>query len=81
MNDGRHVEHGNLCSCRLLADIVRCKPETIRFGFCRMVLMKHWIIECNHGCQNDKPAEPGGSEKWRDIGPIDSISTILIANK
>jgi hypothetical protein len=46
-----------------------------------MVLMKHWIIECNHGCQNDKPAEPGGSEKWRDIGPIDSISTILIANK
>lgn len=42
--------------------------------------MKHWIIECNHGCQHGVP-EPAHSEKWHEVGPIDPIKAILIKNE
>ena len=32
--------------------------------------MKHWTMECNHGCR-DKPVLADSSEKWHDIGHID----------
>jgi hypothetical protein len=42
--------------------------------------MKRWRITCNHGCGNAPP--PGGStERWRDIGPMDSVKAILVSNE
>ncbi len=79
MNDRKPAEHGNRCSCRLLADLVGCKPETIRFSYCQVVLMKHWIIECNHGC-HDEIVQAARSDKWHDMGPIDPVAAILIRN-
>lgn len=76
----KHDEHGNRCSCRVLADLVGCNPGTIRFSYCLDVLGKHWLMECNHAC-HDEFVEPVRSEKWRDIGPIDPIKAILIRNE
>lgn len=42
--------------------------------------MKHWVIDCNHGCLNT-PLETGRSAKWRDVGSIDPIKAILIKNE
>jgi hypothetical protein len=74
------VDHGNRCSCRLLADAVGCNPKAIRFAYCQAVLMKHWVIECNHGC-HEVIAEPRRSSKWHDLGSIDPVKAILIGNE
>jgi len=42
--------------------------------------MKHWRLECNHGCQHGV-AQAKNSDKWRGIGPIDPIKVILIKNE
>jgi len=42
--------------------------------------MKHWHLECNHGCQDGVP-QVKNSGKWRDVGPIDPIKAILIKNE
>lgn len=42
--------------------------------------MKHWIIECNHGC-HDEIVASGRGGKWHAIGPIDPIKAILIKNE
>ena len=42
--------------------------------------MKHWIIECNHGCLHGVP-KAKSSEKWHEVGPIDPIKAILIKNE
>jgi len=73
-------DHGNRCGCRLLAEAIGCGPKTIRFDYCKTVLMKHWVIDCNHGCLN-APSEAGRSAKWHDVGPIDPIKAILIKNE
>lgn len=73
-------EHGNRCSCQLLAEAVGCDPKTIRFNYCQAVLWKHWDVECNHGGR-DRPAKPDSSGKWHDLGPIDPIKAILIKNE
>ena len=73
------LEHGDRCECRLLAEAVGCKPDVVQFAFCRAVLMKHWTLECNHGCP--QAAASGGSvDKWRDVGPLDPVKAILIRN-
>ena len=72
--------HGNHCSCRFLARAVGCDPKTIRFDYCRHVLMKRWRVECNHGCFDEKPAI-AADEKWHDIGPIDPVKAILLGNE
>lgn len=79
MNRLKHVGHGNRCSCRQLADLIGCNPKVIRFAYCQAVLMKHWTMECNHGC-HDEIVESGSSGKWHDIGPIDPVAAILIKN-
>lgn len=79
MNGRKHDEHGIRCSCPLLADLVGCKSETIRFAYCQRVLMRHWVIECNHGCL-DEIVESVRSDKWHDIGAINPIAAILIRN-
>lgn len=72
--------HGNLCTCKLLAEAVGCHPKTIKFEYCRAVLKKHWLVECNHGCQHGVP-QVKRSEKWHDVGPIDPVKAILIKNE
>ncbi|MCX7169835.1 MAG: hypothetical protein NTY41_05945 [Proteobacteria bacterium] len=52
----------------------------IRFAYCQAVLMKHWDIECNHGC-HDEIVESNRSSQWYAIGPIDPIKAILIKNE
>lgn len=79
MSSRWRVDHGNRCSCRLLAAAIGCCQKTIRFSFCRAVLMKHWTVECNHGC-HDAPVKSGRSDKWHDVGPIDPVKAILIVN-
>ena len=74
------LQHGNRCSCKLLAEAVGCDPNTIQFEYCRSVLMKHWRLECNHGCQDEEP-EVNSGNKWRDIGPMDPIKAILVTNQ
>jgi magnesium-transporting ATPase (P-type) len=44
--------HGNLCTCRLLAEAMGCDPKVIRFEYFKTVLIKHWRLECNHDCQH-----------------------------
>jgi hypothetical protein len=72
--------HGNRCSCQILASMVGGHPSTIGVSFCRLVLMKRWILECNHGCINAEAAS-AQSDKWRDLGPIDPVKAILIKNE
>ena len=73
-------EHGSRCSCRILAEVVGCKPEAIAFSFCQAVLMKRWVVECNHGCMDKAPASKLSS-KWHETGPIDPVKAILIMNE
>lgn len=73
-------QHGNLCSCRLLAEAMGCDPKVIRFEYCKTVLMKHWLLRCNHGCQSEGP-QVKNSDRWRNLGPIDLIKMILITNE
>jgi len=73
-------EHGSRCSCRILAEVVGCKPEAIAFSFCQAVLMKRWVVECNHGCR-DKAPTPNSDLKWHGVGQIDPVKAILIMNE
>ncbi len=72
--------HGNLCSCRLLAEAAGCDPKQIGVGYCRNVLMRRWIVECNHGCANGVPAQAQHA-RWKDFGAIDPVKAILICNE
>ena len=42
--------------------------------------MKHWVVECNHGCP-DAPGESQRSVSLYGVGPINPIKAILIKNK
>lgn len=73
-------EHGNRCSCCLLAEAFGCNPRAIRLAYCQAVLQKHWAVECNHG-SHDEPVKSDSSSKWHAIGPIDPVKAILICNE
>ena len=72
--------HGNLCTCRILAEAVRCKPDALIFSYCRSVLRKRWIIDCNHGCQEIQ-LKTASTEKWHELGEMDPIKAILLENE
>lgn len=78
---GSNDRHGDRCACRLLAAVVGCKPGAITVAYCRSVLMKRWVMECNHGCLGGDTGLDRGSEKWRYVGPIDPVKAILIKNE
>lgn len=80
MNHQEQDEQGNRCPCRLLAEAAGGSPKTPRFAFCQAVLMKHWVVECNHGCP-DAPGESQRSVSLYGVGPINPIKAILIKNK
>ena len=79
MNRLKHDEHGNRCFCRVLAGLIGCNPKAVRCTYCQAVLMKHWVMECNHSC-HDEIVESVRSDKWHDVGPVDPIKAILIGN-
>lgn len=80
MAQPKNVDHGNRCSCRLLAEAVGCSPKTVRYAYCHAVLMRRWIVECNHGCC-DEVVITERDDKWHDLGPIDPVKAILIMNE
>lgn len=72
--------HGSRCVCRTLALAVGCDPKLLSFNYCRTVLQKRWIIECNHGCL--AASVVADSElKWHNVGEIDPVTAILIMNE
>ena len=52
----------------------------LTYNYCRTVLQKRWIVECNHGCLAE-PAVAASDLKWHDGGQIDPVKAILIMNE
>lgn len=75
---GSAFDHGEQCSCLVLAAAVGANPKSISFDYCHSVLQKHWAVRCRHG--QHPPVEPAvlGGERWRDIGKIDPVKVLLI---
>jgi hypothetical protein len=71
------AEHGDRCVCRTLALAVGSDPKMLTYNYCRSVLQKRWIVECNHGCL----AVADSDLKWHDVGQIDPVKAILIMNE
>lgn len=73
----RDVEHGDQCSCMLLAKAIGAPADTVDYYYCRQVLQKHWRVRCNHGgCPAVVPITPG-------LPPLDwhdPVQAMLLAN-
>ena len=80
MDIHKPAEHGDRCVCRTLALAVGSDLKLLIYNYCRTVLQKRWIIECNHGCLA-KPAVANSDLKWHGVGQIDPVKAILIMNK
>ncbi|MFZ2853810.1 MAG: hypothetical protein WAZ34_06830 [Rhodocyclaceae bacterium] len=80
MDIRKPAEHGDRCVCRTLALAVGCDPKRLSYNYCRAVLQKRWIVECNHGCLA-VPVVADSELKWHDLGQIDPVKAILIMNK
>lgn len=76
----KHIEHGEVCSCKVLAQACGIDPNLLTFDYCHRVLHKHWRMTCRHGQPESVPVQTGLSAHWRDVGPIDPIKAILISN-
>lgn len=72
--------HGNRCVCRMLALAAGGDPKQLSYNYCRSVLQKRWIVECNHGCRAELPIQDR-ELKWHDVGHIDPVKAILIMNE
>ena len=72
--------HGSRCVCRTLALAVGCDPKLLSYNYCRTVLQKRWVVECNHGCLA-APDVPSSELKWHEVGQIDPVKAILIMNE
>lgn len=79
-NFTKQIEHGQQCSCVLLAQAIGVDPRVISFAYCHSVLHKHWRMTCRHGERENAPIATGLSERWRDVGPLDPVKAILISN-
>lgn len=74
------ADHGEECSCKLLAQALGFNPRSITFDYCHRVLHKHWRMTCRHGQLSPSPSGTRLSEHWRDVGPLDPVKGILISN-
>ncbi len=72
--------HGDRCSCRLLAEAMRCDPAMVSYSFCRSVLQRHWVLHCNHGCLSVGEHKDRSNRWVGGLGEIDPIKAILIRN-
>lgn len=73
--------HGDRCDCPILARAVGGDPRRLSYNYCRTVLQRRWIVECNHGCRAQVAVSSSSKAKWHDLGPIDPIKAILIMNE
>lgn len=80
MDIRKPLEHGDQCVCRTLALAVGCDPKLLSYNYCRTVLQRRWIVECNHGCLA-KSVVVNNELKWHDLGQIDDVKAILIMNE
>lgn len=76
----RRLEHGEQCSCTLLALATGLDPSKLSFEYCHRVLHKRWRMTCRHGQRNATPVPTGLSEHWHDVGLVDPVKAILISN-
>ncbi len=74
------IEHGEQCSCKLLAQAAGVDPRNLSFGYCQRVLQRRWRLTCNHGEPSIAPAVTGLAAHWREMGSIDSVKAILMSN-
>lgn len=80
-NFTERLEHGEQCTCTLLAQAIGVDPRAISFEFCKRVLQRHWNLSCHHGKPCSTPKASGLGEHWRHgVGPIDPVKAILISN-
>lgn len=75
------IEHGEQCSCKLLALATGLDPRALTFEYCQRVLQKRWRMTCRHGQPASQPASNGPADRWRDLGPIDPVKAILLSNE
>jgi hypothetical protein len=73
----RDVEHGDECSCILLAQAVGVPADTVDFNYCRQVLQKHWRLRCNHG---GGPAAACLTPQLPSLDLHDPVHAVLLAN-
>ena len=74
------IEHGERCSCTLLALATGLDPRDLSFEYCFRVLQKRWRMTCRHGQRSSAPAASGLVEHWRRVGPLDPVKAILMSN-
>lgn len=79
-NVTERMEHGELCSCKLLAQAAGMDPRALSFGYCHSVLHRHWRMTCHHGQPLSAPVVAGLGEHWRHVGRIDPVKAILMIN-
>jgi hypothetical protein len=73
----RDVEHGDHCSCRLLAQAIGVPAYTLDYIYCRLVLQRHWRMRCNHGGrQAAVPVTP----QFPRVDLHDPVQAALLAN-
>lgn len=82
MDTSKSLEHGNRCTCKLLAIAIGADPQSLKFNYCHSVLQRRWVVDCNHGCGTEMPQLPPIEAQWHGIGPIDpTIKAVLIMNE
>ena len=74
------IDHGEQCSCKLLAQALGLDPRALSFEYCQRVLHKHWRMTCRHGQSASARVATGLGERWRDVGTVDPVKAILISN-
>lgn len=74
------MDHGEECSCKLLAQALGMDPRALSFEYCHRVLHKHWSMTCRHGRHVQPAVADAVAERWSDIGPVDPVKAILIIN-
>ena len=74
------MAHGELCSCKVLAQAFGIDSNLLSFDYCQRVLNKHWRMTCCHGQPAGALVAAGLNERWHDVGSIDPVKAILISN-
>lgn len=75
------LRHGAGCDCRLLAAATHAHPEAIPFSYCINVLQKRYAMTCRHGESREFLGPALRGEGWTDLGPVDAVKAILVANR
>jgi hypothetical protein len=81
MDSRKPTEHGDRCVCKMLALAVGLNPKALSYNYCRSVLQRRWVVECNHGCLTTDHPAADSEAKWHDVGQVDSVKAILIMNE